>query len=478
MTTDYTLLGLLVATSFSALSSAWSTITAQTGSTGTGSFGSSFTASSGALGPLPELLLLIASCLGVVGMAIQGNWWTKAKKRTSQFWGRAGKPKRRFLSWPDRQQTTKKPTPQPIPEPDKPPTPIDDDDTEIPPPDKQLPLPPPVGDDAPRLPAGALAALASGNPSLSAIEAWAKKYLRGPVDARAALPWDAYEYPKTQPVPEADLAAFDRDSWLLDKFKSWFDSKGKDKPTDDEERNIPPDKQLPAMATQTAGGNWLKKFIGPTPLERYDAYLKANGIRHFSAAELTKHNWHKSKIKQGREWVPSNVAAKPVLQASAWQNYLEVIPPHSRIHFVMPRHVVPDPRLWPNIIPALRILDRFREWLGQPVRGVSAFRLPWYNTSIQGSPSSFHKTNSAVDFAYSKFTAEREMDVSIFYRFFTALYKLKGSGVGGYPQFCHMDYDQGRHNIRGKFIRWLHRARRNKNNVFFPGEKYNLVGKK
>lgn len=465
MTTDYTFIGMLVVTCVSAFSSVLSTISAQTNNIGTYSLSSSSTASSGVLGLLPELVLLVGCCLGVVGMAIRGGFFQKSRKQTknkrmSELFRRLGRRSPEATVWPDRAHEHNNPTPTPTPK--LPPPVQDDDDNTIPPPSKQLPLPPPVGDDAPALPAAAMAQLATGNPSISEIEAWAKKYLSGPVDARAALPWDGHEYPPTQPVPEEVIAIYDREEWITRKILAWWKSKGDERPDD-----MPDDTpQLPAIATKSSARNFTKKLLGPTPLERYDEYLQANGIRYFTAKELTSHNWFKATKKQTLKGV------------SAWQCFLEVIPPDSIIQFVMPQHVVPNPRLWPNIIPVLRILDRFRHWLRHPVRGVSGFRLPWYNTAISGSKTSFHMSNSAIDFAYTKFTPQGEMDVRIFYRFFDALYKLKGSGVGGYPQFCHVDYNQNRHRLRGKAVRWVHAARKNKDNIFHNGERYAIVGSK
>lgn len=315
--------------------------------------------------------------------------------------------------------------------------------------------------------------LFDGSPSLGAIEDWAKKYLDGPIDARSAVPWDDYEYPEIPAPQDAAIRAFDRDKRFMDWLKEWLDN-------DNDADNMQAfDVRLPATRESEDVQASTRALLGVTPLDYLDEYLEMCGIRHFSAKELTRHNWHKSKIKKGRSWIRSKASIKPVLEkASSWSSYFSVFDPDSMVHFVLPRRVVPDPRLWPNIIPILRVIDRFRAWKKAPVRGISGYRLPWYNHSIQGSRNSFHMTFSAFDFSYSDRTKNGDIDARIFYRFFIALYRITGSGMGAYASFIHADLDQSRHKLKGKAVRWIHRARRIYSDVFNRGESYSMVGKK
>lgn len=172
-------------------------------------------------------------------------------------------------------------------------------------------------------------------------------------------------------------------------------------------------------------------LFGPTPLELLDAYLDAAGIRHFSAKELTRQKWRHGQIVRG---------------ASAWAHTLDIFGAQlvpKGPWFALPAHVVPDPELWPAILPALRVLDRFRAWLGQPVTVISGYRHPTYNAMIEGAKDSRHMTFQACDF-YFPFErtggdGKRRLQTDLFKDWFAHVYRGNAEGVGVYDTFVHLD---------------------------------------
>lgn len=95
----------------------------------------------------------------------------------------------------------------------------------------------------------------------------------------------------------------------------------------------------------------------------------------------------------------------------------EFISDHVRLQFFSPRELLfkgaghyqrgsksfglntdPPPELWRNILPTIKILDRFRATLDAPIRIISAYRSPAYNRSIDGALRSQHTEFAAIDF--------------------------------------------------------------------------------
>lgn len=65
---------------------------------------------------------------------------------------------------------------------------------------------------------------------------------------------------------------------------------------------------------------------------------------------------------------------------------------------VTKRHAgFPEPDLWPNIVPTLKVLDAVRRSMGTPFTVTSGYRSPEYNRSVGGAPNSLHVQFSAVD---------------------------------------------------------------------------------
>lgn len=305
---------------------------------------------------------------------------------------------------------------------------------------------------------------------------------KGPFDPKDAQPWDDYIYPDTPSVvvPEA----YEADKYRAEKLREWIDEgmprperpklPGR-KPAPPERRlpgaPVPPERRLPAsfgpgrhvaklpqpsplIQSWKDAGMVPRDFFenaevlglfGPTPLELYNQYLEAAGIRYFSAWEITEHRWrHANKrLAPGR--------------SSAWHFMYDLFEPEfapKGFHFLLVKHVVPPPELWPQIIPVLRVLDRFRHWLGKPVRAISGYRHPWYNRQIKGSSTSYHMQNGAVDFTYSD-RFEGYLDHDLFLGFFDQLYRQKGDGTGRYHSFIHVDIGWDRHLVPGKAERWV-----------------------
>lgn len=357
----------------------------------------------------------------------------------------------------------------------------------------QLPNP---KDPSPALPKPEPAPDANGRrPTLRELQSYGKGRA---LNVLAPLPWDDHEYPSEVPVPKKardDYQLIYKASAHLHKLLS----RKKLPPGEDEDRKrlpppnrqlppgrVPPDRQLPAVVSKAGmvNGNQLieaesikdklRTMLGPTPLELLDEYLKAAGIRYFSAHELCKHNWYKTKAR-GKQ-IPSKTRDIHGRRIAVWDAMFRFFDPDHILVRALPNYVVPSPELWPNILPALRVLDRFRHWLNQPVAGISGYRLPWYNTAIEGSETSYHMNFAAVDFTFVNRNEQGDIDASVFYKFISSIYNERGSGVGAYRGFVHYDRAMARHENRRKAERWIHRARRNHRDVF-GGKSFVYVGK-
>lgn len=95
----------------------------------------------------------------------------------------------------------------------------------------------------------------------------------------------------------------------------------------------------------------------------------------------------------------------------------------------------PPPDLWPNIIPALTVLDRLREASGGPVTLLSAYRGKAYNAVIGGASKSQHMEFSAIDFQSKVWSPRQCFD---WLKRDRALGGFSG-GLGSYNTFTHID---------------------------------------
>lgn len=104
----------------------------------------------------------------------------------------------------------------------------------------------------------------------------------------------------------------------------------------------------------------------------------------------------------------------------------------------------PPRELWPNLLPLVRVLDRFRTDVGHPVVLTSVYRSPAYNKKIGGAKNSQHMKFTAADFKVvgagtpSTWAALLES------------YRKAGvfeGGIGKYGTFVHVD-------VRGHNVDW------------------------
>jgi len=132
------------------------------------------------------------------------------------------------------------------------------------------------------------------------------------------------------------------------------------------------------------------------PSETFSAWFAKQGIRHFSDKEVLFRGARDAKLK------------------------LNTDPPRAS---------------WPAIIPTLRVLDLLRDSVGSPIRLISIYRSPAYNSRIGGEKNSFHTKFCAIDFQ-SDFVSSAVLH--------SALGKMRTKGVfkgglGLYPKFVHVD---------------------------------------
>ncbi|MHA3770468.1 YcbK family protein [Verrucomicrobiota bacterium sgz303538] len=102
------------------------------------------------------------------------------------------------------------------------------------------------------------------------------------------------------------------------------------------------------------------------------------------------------------------------------------------------RNSVPPRELWPNILPALRVLNEFRRRHGAPVFLTSTYRSDAYNKAIGGERASCHTRFLAIDFTCKKGTPVQWARLLKEIR--DTEKRFKG-GIGVYPtrNFVHLD---------------------------------------
>lgn len=308
------------------------------------------------------------------------------------------------------------------------------------------------------------------------------KAKQGPFNVFEPIEGDPYRYP--EPPAPPGLAWRDRlDAWVLHEARKHVDRRGK--PYMPDRQPLPPGRQLPApedkkrlprpesslywmadkaeidayasaqlSSATTSNVDALVSTSSKTlrdkskALAQFDAWLDACGIRYFQAHELIRHKWRRSR---GRN-------QDMVAQWFLFDHFDAEIMPDG-IFPVLPRLVIPPPWLWPNILPALRVLDRFRHYLGKPVTIYSAYRHPHYNFDHveNASKNSFHMDFAAIDFTYSDRMKGSHLDSSVFVDWFERTYRQTGDGVGRYHEpmnFLHLDVGLNRHLIKGKAQNW------------------------
>jgi uncharacterized protein YcbK (DUF882 family) len=97
-------------------------------------------------------------------------------------------------------------------------------------------------------------------------------------------------------------------------------------------------------------------------------------------------------------------------------------------------NTVPDPSLWPNILPALAAADELRRRLAKPIQILSAYRNPAYNRAIGGARNSQHAQFRALDL-----TAKVPIPELARLAKQIRQEKIFTGGLGTYPGFIHLD---------------------------------------
>ena len=122
---------------------------------------------------------------------------------------------------------------------------------------------------------------------------------------------------------------------------------------------------------------------------------------------------------------------------------LQVIEAHAKKHGTV-WNSLPPRKMWKQMAPTLKVVDRVALELGQPVREiVSAYRSPAYNARCAGARrGSWHQANVAVDVRFPA----RASVVSSAARTLRSRGYFQG-GVGRYASFTHID-------TRGQNVDW------------------------
>ena len=132
-----------------------------------------------------------------------------------------------------------------------------------------------------------------------------------------------------------------------------------------------------------------------------------------------------------------------------------------------PRISVPPESLWAGMIPTLRLAEYIREgWKediamrgGDPttcgLRVVSGYRPRWYNTRINGAPSSQHMAFKALDLSPINGEIGHFMRVAQ-YAVSSLRESMRRVGFGRYDTFVHIDTG------RTRFTQWDNRSERRK----------------
>lgn len=136
-------------------------------------------------------------------------------------------------------------------------------------------------------------------------------------------------------------------------------------------------------------------------MARYEAFIRGLGLRHFTPAEF---------LFPGNSNSPGGRCAG--------------------------KNALPPETLWGNIAKTARMLDEIRASLGAPVRILSCYRSPLYNTCVGGATKSPHGRFNAIDWLCETGTAPDWHRVAQEVR--RANPEFAG-GIGRYRGFCHVD---------------------------------------
>ena len=95
----------------------------------------------------------------------------------------------------------------------------------------------------------------------------------------------------------------------------------------------------------------------------------------------------------------------------------------------------PPPDLWANMVKTAWLADQVREYLGSPIRVISGYRSPAYNSAISGASQSRHLSNDALDLQPLSTTPRKLHGALVAFRE-AGLFR---GGLGLYPSFVHVD---------------------------------------
>ena len=104
----------------------------------------------------------------------------------------------------------------------------------------------------------------------------------------------------------------------------------------------------------------------------------------------------------------------------------------------------PPPALWPNVIPLAKLLQKFRDRIGAPVRLTSVYRSPAYNRAIGGATNSLHMQFRAADLTVVGMGTPADWAATL--REMRDAGEFVG-GIGTYNTFVHVD-------VRGTVSDW------------------------
>lgn len=100
--------------------------------------------------------------------------------------------------------------------------------------------------------------------------------------------------------------------------------------------------------------------------------------------------------------------------------------------------------LMPNVEELAKNLQVLRDYLGEPLRILSAYRTIAHNAKVGGKPNSFHLKAMAADLSCKSKTPKQ---LHAIIEKLIAEKKMKQGGLGLYKGFVHYD-------IRGRKTRW------------------------
>ncbi len=134
----------------------------------------------------------------------------------------------------------------------------------------------------------------------------------------------------------------------------------------------------------------------PNATETFEQWFARQKFRHFKAQEIT---WMFGRVNKGIKNSP------------------------------------PPRKLWPNIVPTLRILDDLRAHFAAPITLNSTYRSLAYNRSVGSPDTSEHRRFSAIDF---KVAGHSPTAVARVLKAWRAQGKFT-AGIGTYRNFVHLD---------------------------------------